>query len=94
MIAVTTHALDELELALRMSGKRNVPAFARYRGPLCARPDETGDADAGARAEHDFGCVRQGLTLADPMQLLAPKMRERPSERLEVVEDEDVIEFQ
>ena len=25
VIAVTTHALDELELALRMSGKRNVP---------------------------------------------------------------------
>jgi hypothetical protein len=25
VIAVTTHALDELELALRMRGKRNVP---------------------------------------------------------------------
>ena len=76
MIAVTAQAPDDLEFARRMSGKRNAAAFAGCRGPLCARPDETGDADAGAGAEHDFGCVRHGFTLADPMQLLAPKMRE------------------
>ena len=58
MIVAAAQPLDDLELAPRMGGERNVTAFARHRDPVSAGPDEAGDADAGAGAEHHLGGVR------------------------------------
>ena len=76
----------------RVGGERNVTALARHRDPVRAGPDEAGDADAGAGAEHHLGGLRCGRAPADLMQLLSVQMRQRQSERLKVVEEEDVVE--
>ena len=71
--------LDELELVPRMGGERNVTALARHRDPVGARPDEAGDADAGAGAEHHLGGLRCRRAPTDLMQLLRAQMRQRQS---------------
>ncbi len=92
MVVAAAQPLDQLELVARMGGERNVTALARHRDPIGAGPDEAGDADAGAWAEHHLGGSRCRRASADPMQLLSAQMRQRQSERLEVVEEKDVVE--
>ena len=49
------------------------------------RPDETGNANARARPEHQLGSAGRGLATAYLMKLAAAQMGEREGERLEIV---------
>jgi hypothetical protein len=62
-----------------------VPALTRHRHPFRPGPDETGNANARARPEHQLGSARRGLATAYLMKLAAAQMGERKGERLEIV---------
>jgi hypothetical protein len=62
-----------------------VPALARHRHPFRPGPDETGNANARARPEHQFGGARRGLATAYLMKLAAAQMGELAGDSLEIV---------
>ena len=86
-VAPGAKARGEIELALIAGGERNVATLARHRDPAGGRPDEAGNADAGAGPEHELGAMGGRLAAADLDQILGRKMGQRQRQGLEVVED-------
>jgi hypothetical protein len=66
--------------------------LARHRDPAGGRPHEAGDADAGAGPEHDLGAVGDRFAATDLDQILRPKVGQRQRQRLEIVEDVQLLE--
>jgi hypothetical protein len=61
---------------------------AQHEGAILARYIGR-HAETGAGAERDHGRIRHGISTADGMEIIAGKMRQRPGDRFEIIDNID-----